>query len=152
MNVTFLLQTELFFTIRIDMEKENLISTKEAAFILKCSEVHARRILEYAESREELGNGKFRALYSRCRVLRIASERECAKCVLASKEKGLRSCRTCGEKFHKEDLISGKCNHCRAHDLCRNFLCHNDCFKCKPDCSLLKHLKHAIEEYEKRVS
>lgn len=129
--------------------QNDFLTTHEAAAILGCSEVHARRLLKYADDREELGNGRFRALYARCRVLRLASDRECQKCAERLKERGLRSCRTCGEKFHPQELTSGKCQHCRAHDLCRNFLCHGDCFKCPvPDRSLLQFLKHAIAEYD----
>lgn len=132
------------------MEKRSdFFTTKEAAFIFGCSEVHARRILIYADDREELGNGKFRSLYLKCRVLKKAQERECEKNNEKLREKGLRSCRSCGEKFHCSDMISGKCNQCRANDICKNFLCHGDCFKCPiPDLSLLDFLKNAVAKYE----
>lgn len=133
------------------MEKE-LVTTSEAAQILDLSESHARRVLQFVDDREELGNGQFRALYYRCRVLALAQERACAKCEADKLEKHLRSCRSCGNKFRICDLTSGKCQKCRAFDLCRNYACHGDCFTCpEPDCSLVANLEAAIEWLKNRA-
>ena len=128
-----------------------LINTFEAAKILDVSVSHARRLLQYIDDREELGNGQFRALYFRCRVLTLAQERACAKCEASKLEKHLRSCRSCGNKFRICDMTSGKCQECRAYDICRNYACHGDCFSCPdPDCKLIENLKKAVARLEAR--
>lgn len=133
------------------MEKD-LVDIFTAAQILNLSVSHARRVLQFIDDREELGNGQFRALYYRCRVLSLAQERACQKCEASKIEKHLRSCRSCGEKFKLCELTSGKCQECRAYDLCRNYACHGDCFKCPvPDCKLIENLQHAVNRLQERI-
>jgi hypothetical protein len=133
------------------MDKD-LVSIFEAAAILDLSVSHARRVLQFVDDREELGNGQFRALYYRCRVLNLAQERACRKCEADKLEKHLRSCRTCRNKFKICDLTSGKCQKCRAFDMCRNYACHNDCFKCpEPDCTLIDNLQAAIDHLREKA-
>lgn len=125
---------------------ESLITSEQAAKMLKVSRSQAVRLLGEPDDIQPLFGNSAKYLYRRCRVEALAQFRECEKCQAeALKGKHLRSCRSCNNKFEPCELTSGKCQECRAYDMCRNYACHGDCFKCpRPDGCLIANIETAV--------
>jgi hypothetical protein len=123
-----------------------LIDSIQAAEILKVSRSQAVRLLGEPDDIEPLFGNSAKFLYRKCRVDALAQLRNCEKCQSeALKGKHFRSCRSCDKKFEPCQLTSGKCPECRAFDMCRNYACHGDCFKCpRPDGCLIANLESAV--------
>lgn len=122
----------------------DLIDSTAAAKILKVSRSQAVRMLGEPDDIEPLFGNSAKFLYRKCKVEALAQFRHCEQC---QSEKGahLRSCRSCKHKFKPCELTSGKCPECRAFDMCRNYACRGDCFKCpRPDGCLIANLEAAV--------
>jgi hypothetical protein len=126
------------------MEKMDLIDSVAAAEMLKVSRSQAVRLLGEPDDIEPLFGNSAKFLYRKCRVEALVQLRECERCLSVNGEHYHR-CRSCQNKFKPCELTSGKCPECRAFDMCRNYACHGDCFKCpRPDGCLIANLESAV--------
>ncbi len=110
------------------MERE-LITVKEAANILGLGITQTRKLLKFADDRQELDNGAFRSLYCKCRVCEVKREHDCEKCC-RDKNKGKLRCWVCHDKHEPCNLTSGLCQKCHAEKIVKNYITCGSCKQC----------------------
>ena len=120
-------------------QEVKLVTIEEAAEILGLKRSQARAVLGEPYTAWQTAAGRIQYVYQRNQVEYIKARREeiIRKRI---KQRGMRSCYHCRQKFERKDLCDGLCANCQARKIVRNFACHGDYYRHELDVQRLRIL------------